>query len=59
LWYPDSRLNRIDRILIPSRYTFFSESSTVKNSRVKRVWLGAISGWVTDREVFPGVHKWG
>jgi hypothetical protein len=58
LWYPDSRLNRIDRILILSRYTFFSESSHVKNFRVKRAWPGAISGWVTNREVFPDVHKW-
>jgi hypothetical protein len=46
-----------DRTLIPLRYTFFSESSSVKNFGVKRVWLGAISGWVTDREVFPGVYK--
>jgi hypothetical protein len=28
--------NRIDRILIPPRYTFFSESTTVKNFGVKR-----------------------
>jgi hypothetical protein len=31
LWHPDSRLNRIDRILIPPRYTFFSGSPTKKN----------------------------
>jgi hypothetical protein len=47
----------IDRILIPPRYTFFFESPPAKNSRVKRAWPGAILGWVTDREVFPGVHK--
>jgi hypothetical protein len=35
----------------------FSRSPSTKNSRVKRAWPGAISGWVTDREVFPGVHK--
>jgi hypothetical protein len=29
-------LNRIDRILIPPRYTFFSTSTTEKNSEVKR-----------------------
>jgi hypothetical protein len=52
-----SRLNRIDRILIPPRYTFFSGSPPTKNSGVKRDWPGAISGWVTDPEVFPGVHK--
>jgi hypothetical protein len=52
-----SRLNRIDRILISPRYTFFFGSSPAKNSGVKRVWPGAISGWVIDREVFPGVHK--
>jgi hypothetical protein len=45
-------LNRIDRILIPLRYTFFFGSPTEKNSRVKRAWLRAILGWVTDREVF-------
>jgi hypothetical protein len=38
------RLNRIDRILIPPRYTFFSGSSHAKNSGVKRAWPGAISG---------------
>jgi hypothetical protein len=31
-----SRLNRINKIIILSRYTFFSENSTVMNSRVKR-----------------------
>jgi hypothetical protein len=35
----------------------FFGSPTVKNSRVKRVWLRAISRWVIDREVFLGVHK--
>jgi hypothetical protein len=49
-----SRLNRIDRILIPPRYTFFSGSPTEKNSRVKRAWPGAILGWVTNWEVFSG-----
>jgi hypothetical protein len=51
------KANRIDRILIPPRYTFFSESAPAKNSEVKRAWPRAISGWMTDREVFPGVHK--
>jgi hypothetical protein len=55
--HPGSRLNRIDRILIPSKYTFFSRSLTAKNCRVKRVWLGPISGLVTDRELFLGAHK--
>jgi hypothetical protein len=59
MWHPDSRLNRIDRILIPPRYTFFSKSPTAMNSRVKCAWPRAISEWVTDRKVFPGVHKWG
>jgi hypothetical protein len=35
----------------------FSEAHLQKNSGVKRAWPGAISGWVTDREVFTGVHK--
>jgi hypothetical protein len=59
LWHPDSRLNRIDRILISPRYTFFSGSPPAKNPRVKHTRLEAILGWVTDWEVFPGVHKWG
>jgi hypothetical protein len=50
-------LNRIDRILIPLRYTFFFGSPPAKNPDVKRVWPGAISGPVTDRKVFPSVHK--
>jgi hypothetical protein len=48
---------RIDRIFIPSRYTFFSGSLTAKNYEVKRAWPEAILGWVTDREVFPGAHE--
>jgi hypothetical protein len=59
LWHPDLRLNRIDRILIPQRYTFFSESPHAKNLGVKHAWPGAISRWVTDQEVFPDVHRWG
>jgi hypothetical protein len=47
----------IDRILIPPRYTFFSGSPPVKNFGVKRIWPAAILGWMTDYEVFPGVHK--
>jgi hypothetical protein len=34
--------NRIDGILIPPRYIFFSGSTTVKNFGVKRAWLEAI-----------------
>jgi hypothetical protein len=37
-------LQRIDRILIPPRYTFFSGSPPTKNPRVKRAWPGAILG---------------
>jgi hypothetical protein len=44
LCHPGSRLNRIDRILIPPRYTFFFGSPPAKNFGVKRAWLGAISG---------------
>jgi hypothetical protein len=40
--------NTIDRILIPSRYTFFFRSSTTKNSGVKRAWPVAILIWVVD-----------
>jgi hypothetical protein len=47
-------INRIDRILIPSKYTLFFRSSTTKNSGVKHVWHRAILRWVTDRKVFLG-----
>jgi hypothetical protein len=57
LRHPASRFNRIDRILIPLRYTFFFRSSTEKNSEVKRIRPRVILGWVTDRKVFPSAHK--
>jgi hypothetical protein len=50
-------LNRIDKILIPPRYTFFSGSPPAKNSGVKRAWYGAISGWMIDQKVFLGAHE--
>jgi hypothetical protein len=37
LWHPGSRINRIDRILIPLRYIFFSRNPTIKNSEAKCV----------------------
>jgi hypothetical protein len=49
--------NKIDRVLIPPRYTLFSGSSTTKNSWNKRACSREISGWVTNREVFLGTHK--
>jgi hypothetical protein len=52
LWHHNSGLNRIDRIFIPSSYIFFSRIPTAKSSEVKRIWLGAISGYVTDTKVF-------
>ena len=50
-------LNRDDRLLISIRNSFFSGSPFEKNSEVKRAWLGAILGWVTDREVGPGCAR--
>jgi hypothetical protein len=38
----------IDRILIPPSYNFLSGSPIAKNYWVKRAWLGAILGWVTE-----------
>jgi hypothetical protein len=46
-----------DGILILPRYTFFFGRSAEKNYRVMRAWPEAISRWVIDREVFPGVQK--
>jgi hypothetical protein len=54
VWYPGPGLNRIDRILIPTRCNFFSGSSFPENFQVKRAWPRAIWGWVTDRELDPG-----
>jgi hypothetical protein len=34
MWDPGPGLNRINRILIPTRYTFFSGSSSPKNLRL-------------------------
>jgi hypothetical protein len=48
---------RINSILIPPSCNFFSGSPPAKNPGVKRAWSGAISGWVTDREVFPSVQS--
>jgi hypothetical protein len=50
-------LNRIDKILIPPRYTFLFRSPTTNNSRVKRAWPEANSGCVAVWEIFPGVHE--
>jgi hypothetical protein len=41
------------------QYTCFFGSQPVKNSVVKRAWLGEILEWVTDLEVFPGAHAQG
>jgi hypothetical protein len=38
-------------------YTFVSGSPPTKNTRVKHAWPETISGWVTDRKVFPSAHK--
>ena len=44
---------RDDRLLVSIRNSWFSGSPFGKNFKVKRAQLGAISGWVTDREVGP------
>jgi hypothetical protein len=49
-WYPDPRLNRINRVSIPKRCIFFFGSLSRKNLQVKRVWLGSIwDGWPTEK----------
>ena len=53
---PGPGFNRINRIFIPTNCNFFSGNLSPKNSEVKRAWPGAISGWVTDREVLSGVR---
>jgi hypothetical protein len=40
--YPGPRLNRINRVFIPTRCIFFFGSMSQKNLQVKRAWLGAI-----------------
>jgi hypothetical protein len=44
----------IDRILIPPKYTFFSESPPAKNSRVKRAYHRAIFRMGDRSGSFPG-----
>ena len=39
---PSSRLNKINRVSIPTRCIFFFGSLSRKNLQVKRAWLGAI-----------------
>jgi hypothetical protein len=39
---PSPRLNRINRVYIPTRCIFFFGSLARKNLQVKRAWLGAI-----------------
>jgi hypothetical protein len=47
-WCPHPRLNRINRVSIPTRCIFFFGSLSRKNLPVKRAWLGAIwDGWPT------------
>ena len=55
--HPVPGLNRINRILIPTSYNFFSGSRSPNNSEVKRAWPGEIWGWVTDPEVLPGCAR--
>jgi hypothetical protein len=43
--------------LIPPRYTFFFESTIVKNYWVKRAWPGAILGWVTVTSCLKALIK--
>jgi hypothetical protein len=40
--YPSPRLNRINRVYIPTRCIFFFRSLSCKDLQVKRAWLGAI-----------------
>jgi hypothetical protein len=54
LWYLGPRLHRINSVLILTRHIFFFESLTQKNLWVKRAWLIAILGWMTDRKNFLG-----
>jgi hypothetical protein len=45
-WYPGPRLNRINRVSIPTRCIFSFGSLARKNLQVKRAWLGTIcDGW--------------
>jgi hypothetical protein len=49
-WYPGQRLNRINRVSIPTRCIFFFGSLSRKNLQVKHAWLGAIwNGWPTGK----------
>jgi hypothetical protein len=48
--FPSPRLNRINRVSIPTRCIFFFRSLSRKNFHVKRAWLGSIwDGWPTGK----------
>ena len=50
MWYPGPRLNRINKVSIPTRCIFFFGSLSRKNLQVKRAWLGVIwDGWSTEK----------
>jgi hypothetical protein len=58
-WYPSPKLNRINRVSIPTRCIFFFGSLSRKNLQVKRAWLGTIwNGWPIGK-FFSGSHEWG
>jgi hypothetical protein len=47
---PGPRLNRINRVSIPTKCIFFFGSLSRKNLQVKCAWLGAIwDGWPTGK----------
>jgi hypothetical protein len=49
-WFLGPRLNRINRVSIPTRCIFFFGSLSRNNLEVKRAWLGAIwDGWPTGK----------
>jgi hypothetical protein len=49
-----ARIYRIDSVSIQTWFAFLFGSLVRKNLKVKRAQLGAILGWVTNREVLTG-----
>jgi hypothetical protein len=53
MWHSDIRVNRIDMVVLSTRYNLLREHSSGWNREVKCAGGGVLWGWVTDREVWP------
>jgi hypothetical protein len=53
MWHSGIRVNRIDMVVLSTRYNLLHGHSFGWNREDKRAGGGVVWGWVTDREVWP------